>query len=869
MYTGNYSQYYNKDLYDSCGYHSKNLTTTSDTNVRATPPQNNKLDAVGASDLSQFQFKDNTERDIDIVKFFEAKYRDYFCTNLKQLIIHLENSKSMRHLVDACNFFKKNMFNKTYNNASLSGITLSVNTNTDFENSKNNLITDSKNLLASYQKNPLEKQESTELNVKLKENNVFFRFFNSVIKLLTKFISFFQQGRMLNSLYKVIDKKNSLNETELTSLINNLNHTNLNKALIYSADKGNNIEIIDMLIKAGADINAKDKFGQTALIKALANDRHATAKKLLEYSPDVNAVTINGNTALTFAASRDLNNNSTDDIIYKNSDKIIDKASKETLNGKQDQGYSALHYAVSHGNLHVVKKLLETNVLVNGNCEIDSYGNTGSILHAILQQTNFDISIGTRLEIIEELLDAEIDIYIKDGNGRTALEFAKLMASSYQDYEPLVELLQEKHELNKLYNVINNSKYLNKTELTNLISKLTPSSLDKALMYSAQQDNVEILSMLVKAGADINATNELNETPLMSALWNYSYATAKKLLEYNPEINTIARDGSTALILAIASLPSNESTDKFIQELIDKSSKKTLSHAGFQGNTALHYAINCSNLYAVKELLKQDVQLNGSCKYNGDNIGSALHISILSGYIDIKTKLEITKLLLEAGINTNIKNGKGKTALECAELIARHRLEYNPLLELLQKYYVPNKSNQITLDADLMYSAQQGDVERIAALVEAGANINTKNKSNATPLIKAISRGRYDAAMKLFEYLPEPDVNNITIDGYTALMFAVGSKLNNNESDNIIIYKLIEKMIDKSNNETLNLQDPKGNTALYYAVRQGNLYAINELMKKNIADDSKKNALEFARLQARTCKEYERVVQLLESHIYN
>ena len=750
-------------LYSRCGVDIRRSTpvaTNSKIEQSQSATSNNGISVVYSenkvdpSESSHFHFKDNTERSIDLVKIFEAKYRECFCNHLTQLITDLENSTSIDHIVDACNCFNNNISNSTYNNTSLNGVTLSVDANIDFENSKNNLITDSKNLLASYQVTVLEKQEKTEPNIELKENNAFFRFFNSVIKLLTKFINFFQQGHMLNKLNDVIDKKKSLNETELANLINQLNQTSLDKALLYSTQQGNveilnmlvqakanvntqneqhgdtplilaaeqgNVEIIDLLVKAGANINATNKYNETALNVAIWWHRYDFAKKLLEYQPDVNTTDIKGCTALILATSRVLNNNSNDDILYEIIDEIIDKSSNEALNLQNYRGYNALHGAVSRGNLYAVKKLLKREVLVNDTFKfIFNDNNQGSALHLIIGM--YDIDINKKLEIIKLLLDAGIDTNIKDSESRTALELAKLKVRSSQN-QLIVELLQKNSRHNKLNDVIDKKENLNETEVTNLINKLSPDSLDTALIYSAEKGNVEILNRLIAAGANINAQNErgftpliiaaaqgnieiidilvkaeanintkneYNSTALIKAIAMGEYAAAKKLLEHQPDINVATIEGCTALMFAVGKKLNNDSGDDILYDItdtiIDDSSIEALNIQDNKGNTALLFALSYGNLHVVKKLLEKNVSVNGNCitdSYN--NLGSGLHVTMNpNNIIDIDKKLEIIKLLLDAGIDTNIKDGNDRNALEFAKLQARNHPEYTQIVEVLK-----------------------------------------------------------------------------------------------------------------------------------------------------------------------------------------
>jgi ribosomal protein S18 acetylase RimI-like enzyme len=75
-----------------------------------------------------------------------------------------------------------------------------------------------------------------------------------------------------------------------------------NKKLIKAAREGYT-ELVKLLLDAGADIEAKDKYGYTALIRAASNGYTEVVKLLLDAGADIEAKKENGDTALIRAAS--------------------------------------------------------------------------------------------------------------------------------------------------------------------------------------------------------------------------------------------------------------------------------------------------------------------------------------------------------------------------------------------------------------------------------------------------------------------------------------------------------------------------------------------------------------------------------------
>ena len=74
------------------------------------------------------------------------------------------------------------------------------------------------------------------------------------------------------------------------------------RTALLAASENENLKILSLLLKVGADVNAKDNNGVTALMVATLNNAEAVSL-LLEAGADVNAKTEWGMTALMIAAS--------------------------------------------------------------------------------------------------------------------------------------------------------------------------------------------------------------------------------------------------------------------------------------------------------------------------------------------------------------------------------------------------------------------------------------------------------------------------------------------------------------------------------------------------------------------------------------
>jgi len=199
---------------------------------------------------------------------------------------------------------------------------------------------------------------------------------------------------------------------------------------------------------------------------------------------------------------------------------------------------------------------------------------------------------------------------------------------------------------------------------------------------------LETIEILVKAGIDINSQNNRGNTALHYAHDDTHIDVVKLLVAKGIDMNIQNIKGHT--VLHNVFLRTQEKVVRFLlQAGIDPNIQDEL------GNTVLH--ISCifrKNPKMVKFLLRTKIDVNRQNKL-GDTALSCACSSKLSS-------LAIVKILLDFGVNIDIRNNNGNNALHGACLKGRRRtikllLEYGISVSELDKEYKEKYKTDISI----------------------------------------------------------------------------------------------------------------------------------------------------------------------------
>ncbi|MEG4517237.1 MULTISPECIES: ankyrin repeat domain-containing protein [unclassified Microcoleus] len=267
------------------------------------------------------------------------------------------------------------------------------------------------------------------------------------------------------------------------------------RALLHNAAKIGFKELVQQLIKDGANVAIRDSAKRTPL-------HYATTKEVAALLMlDINAIDQSGNTPLHLAVDR-----GSQDI----AELLI--ANGARVNVRNENGQTPLYRAIAIGHNEIAALLINNGTDVNN---IDGSGTTP--LHKAAHYGN--------VEILKLLIAKGAEINIQDNQRKTPLDIA--LDLKLQDTVALL--------ISKNPDVNSEDEYG---------SNLLHIAVDFKLKDVAKQ--------LMAKGAFVNAKNNLLQTPLHLAVAQGSQDIAELLIANGARVNARNADGQTPLYQAIA-----------------------------------------------------------------------------------------------------------------------------------------------------------------------------------------------------------------------------------------------------------------------------------------------------------------------------
>jgi len=477
--------------------------------------------------------------------------------------------------------------------------------------------------------------------------------------------------------------------------------------LIGAAADGEKKLVQKLLKEEKIDVNARDWDELTPLIPAASSGHLDIVKLLLKEGADVNAKDKDGITALMEAS-------------IQGHVKIVDYLIKEgaEVDATANSGVTALWLASGEGKVDVVKALLKKHADPN-NARAD---NISALMTA---------AVGGHADVTKLLLENGADARFADGDGVTAL-----MNAAENGTTDVLKLLVESKSAKQDEDA--------KGRYVDLVSNTGFTAL---IIACAHGHTDAIKYLLTDAKVDVNAMHETHVTPLMYAAASGHIEAMKLLFDLGKvDVNEMHSNGGSALLEA-----STGGAGEAIKFLLEKGAKPDL--IDMDGVTPLHAVTSKGDLDGTTALLDaltkkmSKAELGEHINLPSHSGGTAVMFAAAGGHP------KCTKLMIDNGADVNA--------------IAVARPDYlEKLAKMIEDGTVdPNEDPHVDGVTAVHVAAEEGHLECVQLLIDAGADVTVLDDEDRTPLLLALKGNYGEVASVLVKAGADPNTPYVDEEG--------------------------------------------------------------------------------------------------------
>jgi len=517
------------------------------------------------------------------------------------------------------------------------------------------------------------------------------------------------------------------------------------KPPLHNAARTGNVQKVRTWLAKGADVNAKDEKGRTALHIAVKWSHTDLVKLLINNGADVNATNKLGDTSLIEAAKE---NNKDVVALLVDAGSDIDAQQGLFLN-------TSLHWAAEKGHKPVVQLLIESGASVDsknrrGETPVDLAIKRGyRDIIELLTSKGADVTLHLAalrgdLEKVRSLIAEGTDVNDEDAEGHTAFH----MAAGRGHINVVRFLLAKGADPDSRERVsgatpLNLAVEMGQKDMAELLLSrgadvnarckqinITP------LQVAASQGNIDMAALLIARGADVNTRYESNWhksdwTPLRYAIQGCNTEMIQLLIDNGARLDVTDRRGRSLATVAMY----NEDRE-IVELLLAVGADVTIQLAAFVGDmekiknlidegvdinlqneigyTPLHYAAMAGNTQVVELLITEGarIDINSSEDFKR-KVYSPLHLAVNYG------RTEVVRLLISKSADVEIKDAGDCTPLHQAAYMG-HKDIVEILLAADAQVDAQNRENHTSLYS----AARAGQPDIVELLLNNGADIN-------------------------------------------------------------------------------------------------------------------------------------------------
>ena len=530
-------------------------------------------------------------------------------------------------------------------------------------------------------------------------------------------------------------------------------------ALFFCTDQP--ATVIESLIKAGVNINAKSIDGCTPLANFIKLQKYDNAKLLITLGANVNIKNNAGKNSLMIFLEECKNGFVYENYVHDKYKDLFNFILKkvQNLDERDSEGNTALIISAQLKNSLFIKSLIAAGADFNiknnsGETALIKADNKQMATALFLAGADFKFDEKTfndqntikqllsikSCSIIKKIIDKNID-KINDFDQKLIDSFIKTKTGN--EFIMLVYIAQKKKiSAEKIYKMLFKDFEINDSFLVNIIleagnRKLVEYMQNQGFKLEFPKNSSKNSSILMNI-----AINAGNDEIVSMLLEEKKYDSEKKLVENAKNAFSQAENSIARKILSHIGTLENELISDIIKGFVRNSDTEEiksialvlpLQKRGSLLTDAFWQFMNQKNYETAISLIKNNQEID---LYTKDSEGFPLFIHC--GKIG---NVELADFLIQKGVNINQKGPFGRTALYYACIMGDMRM-----IKFLEKNGADlNIKNDKNSNA-ILAAATSGSVEAIEFFIKKGQSINYKNKFGLTPLIAALITSHYELA---------------------------------------------------------------------------------------------------------------------------
>ncbi|KAH9502192.1 hypothetical protein Btru_070354 [Bulinus truncatus] len=512
-------------------------------------------------------------------------------------------------------------------------------------------------------------------------------------------------------------------------------------------------DIVDFLLEKDINVNTMAANNNSPLMQAIEKGNEDLVKKLIAKGANVNIqYEVEGSlligTLLKCVSRRSVRYGRTDEFcqnLLNITVALIDAGAN--LDSVDSLNRTALMIAVEEEITELLKLLLQKKA----NPNVRNKENMTSLMVAV---DKYDV------ETVKLLISSGANVDATDSNGNTALirvieRIANYKSQVYQFYS--YSEYNGKNDTSKDSQCLEIVKILvNSAANVNITTNNKNNALVMALGNVKAEDDIiqNVVQTLLTQKANPNVRNRDNLSALMLAINRLDYKMASMLIKAGANVNDTDDKGCSILIMTIKKLSKIEAESAF-----------TVYEGMNSFSTDMFLTIK-SSLDIISFLITSGANVNAVDSYND----SALNIALDSG------KCSLVRILMGKGADGNIYGCKKKPPLlhlsedygmdlvvdmvkSGVDVHVTDEEGNSALMKILNRFRYYDQTEYGLSHADCL--------KAVKVLTEYGADVNITNKLDQCPLLLALSTHSKDIVWHLIQ--TGADVNRINRNGDPAL----------------------------------------------------------------------------------------------------